>query len=148
MDVATTAPAAVQIRRTRLVGLVVGVAAVAAAIAWALTAYALGDTGRRSLSAPAATPTWASVLASLRPQERSYLEMMTAVCSVAVCPPEEQLAARLGLASTSAPERSSPLSSLSPQERSYLKTMTAVCSVVMCQPDERFAARLGLVTRR
>jgi hypothetical protein len=62
MDAATTAPATVQIGRTRLIGLAVSVAAVAAAIAWALTAYALGDTGRRGVSGPAATPTWASVL--------------------------------------------------------------------------------------
>jgi hypothetical protein len=149
MSVSTTIPATVEIRRSRLLGLMVGVATVAAAIAWALTAYALGDQGRRSVSGRAvmSSPTWASVLSSLSPQERSYLEAMTAVCSVAVCPPEERLAARLGIASISAPRRANVLSSLSPQERSYLKAMTAVCSVVMCQPNDQFAAVAGLVKR-
>jgi hypothetical protein len=44
MSIATTAPSTVQIRRGRLVWLIVGVAAVAAAITWALVAVAF-DSG-------------------------------------------------------------------------------------------------------
>jgi hypothetical protein len=56
MNVSTTIPATVQIRRSRLVGLVAGVAAVAAAITWAVLAFAV-DTGtetaqRQIVSAP------------------------------------------------------------------------------------------------
>jgi hypothetical protein len=35
---------------------------------------------------------------SLSPQERGYLEVMTAVCSVVMCQPNERFAARLGFA--------------------------------------------------
>ena len=159
MSISTTIPETVEIRRSRLLGLVAGVAAVAAAITWALTAYAVGDMGQQSVSAPvvsssipspghpaAISAPRANALSSLSPQEQSYLKAMTAVCSVVMCPPNERLAARLGIGSVSAPTTANALSSLSPQERRYVRAMTAVCSVIMCQPDERLAARLGIGT--
>jgi hypothetical protein len=90
MRLSTTIPATVEIRRSRLIGLIACVAAVAAVIAWAVSAYVVRDTGQPSVStAVASAPalTW---------QERYYVQMMTTVCSVVMCQPDDRLAARLG----------------------------------------------------
>jgi hypothetical protein len=55
MSVATTAPSTVQIRRGRLLWLIVGVAAVAAAITWAVTTVATGSGGDKSQQTASAT---------------------------------------------------------------------------------------------
>jgi hypothetical protein len=68
---------------------------------------------------------------------------MTAVCSVVMCQPNEQLAERLGIST-----QTSALSQFTARERSYLKSMTAVCPVVMCQPNDWLASRLGYRTHR
>src|SRR5262245_1284885 len=113
MSVSTASPATVQIRRGHLLGLLVCVAAAAAAIAWALTTYAADDTGRHAVSAPAPIgsspvgsaesvlfPTrrfsaskWTGAFASLGAGERHYLNSMTVMCSVVMCQPNEQFAA-------------------------------------------------------
>ena len=43
MNVATTIPPTVEIKRTRLLGVIVAVAAVAAAVTWAVTAFAVDN---------------------------------------------------------------------------------------------------------
>jgi len=76
---------------------------------------------------PLASSRLTGLLASLSPQERSYLKSMTAVCSVGLCQPDELLAARLGFATRadSAPTYKFP----------------------ECQFDERLAACFGFASR-
>jgi hypothetical protein len=90
MSVSTTIPATVEIRRSRLLALVGGVAVVAAAITGALTAYAV-DTGQPAVPVPRAVVSSPnrSNLSWLTPQERSYLQQMTPVCAVLMCQPDE-----------------------------------------------------------
>ena len=74
------------------------------------------------------TPIRKNVLSSLTSHERRYLKSMTAVCSVALCQPDELLAARLGFATRAggAPTYKFP-----------------ECSVALCEPDELLEARHG-----
>ena len=56
MNVSTTIPATVQIRRGRLLSLVAGVAAAAAAITWAVSAYAVDDGSSQTRAVAPAAP--------------------------------------------------------------------------------------------
>jgi hypothetical protein len=75
MNVTTTIPATIQIRRTRLLGLIVTVAAVAIAGTWAIASTS--DTGTHS--ARTSLPTTASVLSSLSPSERQHVQAITSM---------------------------------------------------------------------
>ena len=74
MNVSVTIPATVQIRRGRLLGLVVGAAALTAAVTWAVTAVAF-DTGttpaQKSVSAQPA------VLGSVAIPASGFLDVIT-----------------------------------------------------------------------
>jgi hypothetical protein len=66
MAISTPAPASIQIRRSRLVGLVAGVAAIAAGITWAVSAYAVGtDKGSAQSARPTVSPAFTEVAKSL-----------------------------------------------------------------------------------
>jgi hypothetical protein len=123
MSASTNAPATVEIRHSRLLVLVLGVAATAAAITWVLTAYVADDTAQRSVSAPTAA-------SSPKPS--------------AAQPADAVASAGAGTWGVTASKRKGMLSSLTPQERQYLRAMTAVCSVVMCPPNQGLAAMVGL----
>jgi hypothetical protein len=68
MNVSTTIPATVQIRRGRLLGLIGAVAVLAAAITSALLVFAV-DVGSTDVTAESATP-------ALSAQEQGYLDML------------------------------------------------------------------------
>jgi hypothetical protein len=110
MSVSATIPPTVQIRRGRFIGLVCGVAAVAAAVTWAV--YALGvDNG--SGQAQASTPAQPAVVSSPIPMT-GYLDGITSHPSVVRQP--------------------SVVSSLNPTERRYIEGITSLT------PLERAAA--------
>ena len=130
------------ITKTRILLTTAVFAAVAAVFAGAANARIPNDEGEVIRTQPAAAvaatvePLASSrltdLLSSLSPQERSYLNSMTAVCSIVRCQPDELLAARLGFATRadSAPAFKFP-----------------ECSLGLCHFDELLAARVGLATR-
>lgn len=108
MNVTTTIPAQIEIRRSRLAALVVAVAAVVAMVTWALTAYAF-DSG--SAQSEPQTLTRASVLTSLTPSERRYVNAITSMSPIA-------RRAAFGTDATSA--RAAVLATLTPTERRHV----------------------------
>jgi hypothetical protein len=150
----TTVPTTVQIRRSRLLGFVAGVAAAAAGITWALTTYAV-DTGTETASV-ASSPVSASkrsqeVIAGFTLREKQWVKAVTELTP-------EQLAAgaasagfgtgNVGAVLTQGepldspipatgymdairpldrvPTRAEVLGSLSPAERRYVKAVMAL----------------------
>jgi hypothetical protein len=112
MNLATSVPTRVQSGRTRLLGLIAAVATVIAVGAWVLTTYVL-DAGSQQAPTSAAQP---FSLASLSPQNRHYVEAITALTP-------QQIAAAFG---TGAETSSAVLASLSPQNRHYVEAITAL----------------------
>jgi hypothetical protein len=77
MNVSTTIPNTVQIRRSRLLGLVGGAAAVAAAVTWAVLAFGVGiGDGTRVVSGQV------DVLSQLSPSARQYVEAVSTMTPV------------------------------------------------------------------
>ena len=66
MTVSTSAPATIEIRRARLLGLLAAVAAIAAVVTWALVAFAF-DSDSSSTRASSSTPTVVAVSAPKGP---------------------------------------------------------------------------------
>jgi hypothetical protein len=133
MNVSTTIPQTVQIPRGRLLGLLVGVAALAAAITWALLTL-IGDSGSgQARSSPTAQtlglpiPSVAVTRASVAPQPRTVRSIMD------LTPGD---LAGGGLGGYAIPSRQSGetleevLASMSPQTRRYTK---AVMSLTFAQ---------------
>ena len=124
-------PTTVSPRRIRLGGLI-AVAAIVGVAAWAIATYAFGT------STPAAGsghPSTASVLKSLSPQDRGYVEAITALTP-------RQLATSFGTGPA-------PLASLTPSERRYvlgIATMTPVELAAAFGTTAREAAVLSSLT--
>jgi hypothetical protein len=68
MNVSASIPATVQIRRSRLLGLAVAIAVAAAAVTWAVLAFAT-DTGSTAAVVETASPT-------LSAEKQGYLDML------------------------------------------------------------------------
>ena len=127
------------ITRTRMLLTTAVFAAVAAVFACGANARIPNEEGEVIRAQPAAAvaatvePLASSrlidLLSSLSPQERSYLNSMTAVCSIVRCQPDGSLAARLGFATRadSAPTYTFP-----------------ECSLGLCRFDELLAKRTSL----
>lgn len=107
MTASTTIPTTVQLRRSRLVGLMAVSAALAACITWALLVFAV-NTGTEG-----SAPTSAAVVSSLSPEARQYVEGIMALTPA-------QLVAAYGT------PRVDVLSSLGPQEREYVEGIMAL----------------------
>ena len=78
MTVSSSVPATIQVRRSRLVGLIAAAAAVAAGITWALLTFAVNT---RTGSAQGRVPT-ASAPSSLSASERRYVKGITSLTPV------------------------------------------------------------------
>jgi len=113
MNVSTSVSATVHSGRVRLVGLIAVAAAVIAVGAWALTTYVVDAGSQRVRASVAAQPT---VLASLSPQDRQYVEAITALTP-------RQIAAAFGTVGESG---NSVLASLSPHDRQFVEAITAL----------------------
>jgi Nickel responsive protein SCO4226-like len=147
MNVSTAIPATVEIRRGRLLGLIVGVAAAAAAVTWAVLAFG-ADSG--SGQAQANMPAQPAIVSSPIPMS-GYLEGITSRPTVVAqpsgarppdardtgkfpsimsfTPAELSAGAVWGYALPSAPSgltRESVLSSLSPKSRRYIEALTGL----------------------
>jgi len=114
MNITTTIPGQIEIRRSRLAALVVAVATLVAVVTWALTAYAF-DNG--SAQAEPQTLTRTSVLTSLTPSERRYVNAITSMSPAA-------LRAAFGTDATSA--RAAVLATLTPTERRHVLQVLAL----------------------
>jgi len=77
MNVSTTIPATVQIRRSRLLGLIGGVAALAAAVTWALSAYAVDTSEKAQVAATGVAAT--SGATALSAQEQRALDLVNSL---------------------------------------------------------------------
>ena len=95
MNVMSNMPATVQIRRTRLLGLVATVAAVTVAVTWAIASIV--DAGTHTVRTT--VPTTASVLSSLSPSERQHVQAITSMTPA-------ELKATFGTGNVDAIERS------------------------------------------
>jgi hypothetical protein len=107
MNVSTTIPATVQIRRSRLLGLIGLVAAVAAAVTWAVLAFGVDSGSGQAQTNALAKP---AVVSSPIPMT-GYLDGITSRPSVVEQP---------------AVVSSSVLSSLSPNARRYVESITSM----------------------
>jgi hypothetical protein len=79
MTVSPSIPATVQMRRSRLLGLLATVAVVAAAVTWA--AFAASEGSSRS-GRPVGSETTSSVLAPLTPSEKRYVQGISSMSRV------------------------------------------------------------------
>ncbi len=111
MNVMTNMPATVQIRRTRLLGLIATVAAVAVAGTWAVASIV--DAGTHT--ARTTVPTTASVLSSLSPSERQHVQAITSMTPA-------ELKATFGTGNVDAIDGLG----LSPKAEKYVRAITAM----------------------
>ena len=123
MNISTTAPTTIEIKRSRLLGLIGGVAAVAAAVTWAVSSYAVDD-GVKATQ-PSSAQTSAAVVSSPIPVT-GYLEAVTGregkwVRAITSMTPR-QLVAAYG----TDVEAATVLARLSPQERGYVESIMAL----------------------
>jgi hypothetical protein len=116
MSVSTSIPRTARpARSTRLV-IVAAVAAVIVAVAWAIATYAASSGSRATNHG---TPTQASVLSVLTPQQRQY------VLGIAAMSPA-QLQAAFGTVQPSA--NGASMRSLTPRERRYVRALASMSS--------------------
>ena len=114
MTVSTSIPATVEIRRSRLLGLVVAVAAIAAVVTWALVALAF-NSGSTSVTASSAKPAFIPASAPKGP-------------SIMSLTPSDLAANALGTGyqlptAQHGPTLASVLASMSPATRRYTKAI-------------------------
>ena len=139
MSIATTAPSTVQIRRSRLLWLIVGVAAVAAASTWALTTLAGGSEHDAAKSASARislTSSQKHSLGSIASLGAGYLSRSSdaptpRVPSIFELTPARLAAGALGTGyqlpvKLTGPTLESVLASMSAQTRRWTKAVTGL----------------------
>ena len=120
MNVMTNMPATVQIRRTRLLGLIATVAAVAVAGTWAVASIV--DAGTHT--ARTTVPTTASVLSSLSPSERQHVQAITSMTPA-------ELKATFGTGNVDAIDGLG----LSPKAEKYVRAITAMTPAELRRPS-------------
>jgi cation transport ATPase len=111
-------PATIEIRRSRLLGLVVGVAAAAAAITWAVSTFAVDTTTTTSQQNVQTTE---EVLSSLAPGSRSYVESVMALTPAQL---RATFGTSPGVASSRAPTGAEVLGSLTPEARRWVEAIS------------------------
>src|SRR5262245_29675955 len=124
VNASATIPTTIEIRRSRLLGLIGGVAAVAAAVTWAVSAYAVDSGAKTTYSGVA--PTSAATVTSSPIPSTGYLDAVTSpektsVQAITSLTPQ-QLAAAFGTDF----ETAAVLARLTPSERSYVKSIMAM----------------------
>lgn len=136
MSVSVSIPATVQIRRSRLIGLIVLVAAFAAAVTWAVTSFSEDGTSGAAPSShatstrPASQPAPATF--TLKPEHIASLSTMAAQSNsadpVLSLTPAQLAGVGLGTAyqlpnAESSPSAADVLASMSPQTRRYTEAV-------------------------
>jgi hypothetical protein len=114
MTLSTSAPAAIEIRRGRLLGLVAAVAATAAVVTWGLVAFAF-DSNSSSTHASSSRP---SVVVSSAPKGPSIMSLTPAALAVNALGTGYQLPTV-----QHGPTVASVLASMSPATRRYTKAI-------------------------
>jgi hypothetical protein len=122
MSVSASIPATVHIRRSRLVGLVALVAALAAAVTWLVLALAFGEGSTKTISSPQASEV--STISSAAQDARR-------IPSIMALTPARLAAGALGTGyalpdARSGPATASVLASMSPETRRYTKAIMAL----------------------
>ena len=118
MSIASTAPSTVQVRRSRLLWLIVGVAAATAAITWAATTVATG--GGHHAAAPSA-PVRTPFTPSRTPKVPSIFDLTPARLAAGALGTGYQLPVK-----HTGPTVESVLASMSPQTRRWTKAVMAL----------------------
>jgi hypothetical protein len=116
MSVSTSIPQTARLGRSTRLVIVAAVVAVIAMVAWAIATYAAGPSSRPTRHT---TPTQASMLSSLSPQERQYVLGIVALTPA-------QLRAAFGTDQPSGVR--SRMRSLTPRERRYVQAIASMNS--------------------